>query len=66
MSSQGRTRCPACCVQPVRYAVPADRQKFDIVQSIRTRTLLRQAHPGKRLDGRFPFPAARRSAGLVP
>ena len=42
--------CPA-----VHYAMLADRLKFDIVQSIRTRTLLRQAHPQKRLDGRFHF-----------
>lgn len=40
---------------PVRYAAPTDRQKFDIVQSIRTRTLLRQAHPGKRLTGEYHF-----------
>ncbi len=46
---------PGVMVQPVHYAVPADRQKFDIVQSIRTRTLLRQAHPGKRLTGDFHF-----------
>ena len=46
---------PGVLVQPVHYAVPADRQKFDIVQSIRTGTLLRQAHPGKRLTGEFHF-----------
>ena len=42
--------CPAIC-----YATPQDRLGFDIVQSIRTRTLLRQAHPAKRLDGRYHF-----------
>ncbi len=42
--------CPA-----VHYATLTDRLKFDILQSIRTRTLLRQAHPAKRLDGRFHF-----------
>ena len=29
--------------------------KYDIVQSIRTLTLLRQEHPAKRTDGRFHF-----------
>jgi error-prone DNA polymerase len=42
--------CPA-----IHYASPGDRLKFDIVQSIRTLTLLRQEHPEKRLDGRFHF-----------
>jgi nucleotidyltransferase/DNA polymerase involved in DNA repair len=37
------------------YETPADRIKFDILQSIRTRTLLKQAHPQKRLDGDFHF-----------
>ena len=42
--------CPA-----IRYATPDDRQKFDIVQSIRTLTLLREEHPEKRRGGRFHF-----------
>jgi error-prone DNA polymerase len=42
--------CPA-----IHYATPDDRMKYDIVQSIRTLTLLRQEHPGKRLDGWFHF-----------
>ena len=42
--------CPA-----IHYASPGDRLKFDIVQSIRTLTLLRQEHPDKRMDGRFHF-----------
>ena len=42
--------CPA-----IHYAVPEDRMKYDIVQSIRTLTLLRQEHPEKRLDGRLHF-----------
>jgi DNA-directed DNA polymerase III PolC len=50
-----RDTWPGVLLQPVHYAAPADRQKFDIVQSIRTRTLLRQAHPGKRLTGEFHF-----------
>ena len=42
--------CPA-----IHYGVPGDRMKYDIVQSIRTLTLLRQEHPEKRLDGRLHF-----------
>jgi DNA-directed DNA polymerase III PolC len=40
---------------PAHYALPSDRWKYDIVQSIRTLTLLRQAHPEKRLDGEYHF-----------
>jgi hypothetical protein len=39
----------------IRYATAADRQKFDIVQSIRTLTLLQENHPEKRRGGRFDF-----------
>jgi DNA-directed DNA polymerase III PolC len=42
--------CPA-----IHYAKQEDRLKYDIVQSIRTLTLLRQEHPTKRLDGRLHF-----------
>ncbi|HEU6448927.1 MAG TPA: DNA polymerase IV [Verrucomicrobiae bacterium] len=42
--------CPA-----IHYAQPDDRLKYDIVQSIRTLTLLRQEHLDKRTDGRFHF-----------
>lgn len=42
--------CPA-----VHYAIPGDRQKYDIVQSIRTLTLLREEHPQKRANGRLHF-----------
>jgi DNA-directed DNA polymerase III PolC len=52
---QVKDALPGVLVQPVHDAAPADRQKFDIVQSIRTRTLLRQAHPGKRLTGDYHF-----------
>jgi DNA-directed DNA polymerase III PolC len=48
---------PAIAAPAVRYALPGDRQKYDIVQSIRTLTLLREAHPDKRADGRFHFRA---------
>ncbi len=51
----GATTDPALWLPAVRYAEPTDRIKFDIVQSIRTRTLLRQAHPAKRLSGDFHF-----------
>jgi DNA-directed DNA polymerase III PolC len=42
--------CPA-----IHYALAGDRQKYDIMQSIRTLTLLRQEHPDKHADGRFHF-----------
>jgi DNA-directed DNA polymerase III PolC len=40
---------------PIHYERPADRWKYDVVQSIRTLTLLRQPHPEKRLDGEYHF-----------
>lgn len=46
---------PAVACPPVHYATPDDRQKFDIVQSIRTLTLLREPHPEKRQTGRYHF-----------
>ncbi|MGA3265881.1 MAG: DNA polymerase III subunit alpha [Verrucomicrobiota bacterium] len=46
---------PAVACPAIHYAQPGDRLKYDIVQSIRTLTLLRQAHPDKRMDGRFHF-----------
>jgi DNA-directed DNA polymerase III PolC len=42
--------CPA-----IHHAQAQDRQRYDIVQSIRTLTLLRQSHPEKRLTGRYHF-----------
>ena len=42
---------PAVACPPVHYATPADRQRYDIVQSIRTLTLLREAHPEKNRGG---------------
>ena len=45
------SRCVA--MVPVHYAERDDRWKWNIVQSIRTRTLLRQTHPAKLLDGDF-------------
>jgi DNA polymerase-3 subunit alpha len=52
---KGSGAWPGVVLQPVRHAARDDRMKFDIVQSIRTRTLLRQAHPGKQLGGQFHF-----------
>ncbi len=54
---EGRARdnIPAVACPAIHYATPADRMKYDIVQSIRTLTLLRQEHPTKRLSGRFHF-----------
>ncbi|MGA2871811.1 MAG: PHP domain-containing protein, partial [Verrucomicrobiota bacterium] len=40
---------------PVHYADMADRQRYDILQSIRTLTLLREQHPDKRMGGRLHF-----------
>jgi DNA-directed DNA polymerase III PolC len=51
-SSSPIVACPS-----IHYATSADRQKFDIVQSIRTRTLLRHPHPDKRNGGRLHFRA---------
>lgn len=39
----------------IHYALPGDRLKYDIVQSVRTRTLLRQEHPEKGAGGRLHF-----------
>jgi error-prone DNA polymerase len=61
---------PVVASRPVHYARPADRGRFDVVQSIRTRTLLRQEHPRKRKGGELAFPgdgfAARWFPGCEP
>ena len=41
----------------IHYAEPKDRWKYDVVQSIRTLTLLRQDHPEKQMEGEFHFPS---------
>ncbi|MCX6904831.1 MAG: DNA polymerase III subunit alpha, partial [Verrucomicrobia bacterium] len=51
-------------VLPAHYATRQDRWKWDIVQSIRTRTLLRQEHPAKQLTGEFHFRAPAAMASL--
>jgi DNA polymerase-3 subunit alpha len=48
---------PAAACPAIHYATPAGRRQYDVVQSIRTLTLLGQAHPEKRLGGRFHFRA---------
>ena len=52
-SPSGRHPVVACPL--THYGTPADRRKFDILQSIRTLTLLGAEHPEKRGDGRFHF-----------
>jgi DNA-directed DNA polymerase III PolC len=54
---------PCVASLPVHYEAPGDRLRYDILQSIRTLTLLRQAHPEKKFDGQFHFqtPAEMRS-----
>jgi DNA polymerase III alpha subunit/nucleotidyltransferase/DNA polymerase involved in DNA repair len=54
-AERGAGSSRSALVPAIHCATPADRQKFDIVQSIRTRTLLRQTHPEKRLTGDFHF-----------
>ncbi len=49
------TLLPRVAAIPIRYEMPEDRWKYNIVQSIRTLTLLRQAHPEKRLAGEYHF-----------
>src|SRR5207253_5314552 len=54
-----QSNLPCVTSFPVHYELPSDRWKYDIIQSIRTLTLLRQAHPEKRLEGDYHFrPAA--------
>ncbi len=48
-------RFPVVACPSIRYATPGDRAKYDIVQSIRTLTLLREEHPEKDRHGRFHF-----------
>lgn len=49
---------PLVACPPAHYASPAERQRYDILQSIRTLTLLRERHsekdPGRKLHFRTP------------
>src|SRR5208283_65651 len=49
---------PCVASLPIHYEQPSDRWKYDVVQSIRTLTLLRQGHPQKRLGGEYHFRSA--------
>ncbi|MEO6183470.1 MAG: DNA polymerase III subunit alpha, partial [Verrucomicrobiota bacterium] len=51
---------PKVFSSPVHHASRDDRWKFDVVQSIRTQTLLKQTHALKQLDGIFHFPALKK------
>ncbi|HEV2435868.1 MAG TPA: DNA polymerase III subunit alpha [Verrucomicrobiae bacterium] len=53
--SDAERELPVVACPAIHYALPGDRLKYDIVQSIRTLTLLRQEHPDKRTDGRLHF-----------
>ncbi|MEN9676130.1 MAG: hypothetical protein RIS76_2026 [Verrucomicrobiota bacterium] len=56
VSAHGSPReFPAVACPAVHYGSPAERQKYDIVQSIRTLSLLREEHPEKRTGGRLHF-----------
>jgi error-prone DNA polymerase len=50
-----QTGIPQIAMVPIHYATLEDRWKYDVVQSIRTRTLLRQEHPAKQLTGDYHF-----------
>jgi nucleotidyltransferase/DNA polymerase involved in DNA repair len=58
------SRLPMVAALPVHYGAPTDRGRFDIVQSIRTLTLLRQDHPRKRLKGDYHFRTPREMHAL--
>ncbi|HEV2695002.1 MAG TPA: DNA polymerase III subunit alpha [Verrucomicrobiae bacterium] len=49
------SRFPVVACPAIHYALPGDRAKYDILQSIRTLTLLRQEHADKRSDGKLHF-----------
>jgi DNA polymerase-3 subunit alpha len=48
-------RFPSVVAPAIHYGNEADRQRYDILQSIRTLTLLRQQHPEKRMGGKLHF-----------
>ncbi len=56
--AEASDRLPRVACPRTHYSTPADRQRYDIVQSIRTLTLLREPHPAKRLGGRYHFRTA--------
>lgn len=52
-----RADSPDLALPEIRYRLPSDRPKLDVIQSIRTFTRLHEAHPEKR-RGDFHFPTA--------
>lgn len=50
-----RLRIPLTAGAESHYRTPAERLQFDVLQSIRTRTLLHQQHPDKLPPGRYHF-----------
>ena len=52
----GANRFPVVACPAIHYALPGDRMKYDILQSIRTLTLLRRATPGETNGRTLPFP----------
>ncbi len=56
------TDCTRVALPEIRYRSPADRQKFAVIQSIRTLTRLHETHPEKR-RGDFHWPTAAEVAG---
>lgn len=52
---EGRAPLPCVASLPIHYRAAEDRLKYDIVQSIRTLTLLGQEHPEKRFGGDYHF-----------
>jgi DNA polymerase-3 subunit alpha len=49
---------PAVAAPAIHYATEADKQRYDILQSIRTLTLLREQHADKRMGGKYHFRTA--------
>lgn len=54
-SREAAAGLPAAAAPSVHYAAPGQRRHYDIVQSIRTLTLLEQPHPEKHRGGRRHF-----------
>lgn len=54
-SLKDASRFPIVAAPAIHYATAEDRKKYDILQSIRTLTLLRQKHPEKRSNGQLHF-----------
>ncbi|MBV9462721.1 MAG: PHP domain-containing protein, partial [Verrucomicrobiae bacterium] len=53
---------PRLFLPEIRYAKPEHRRRYDVIQSIRTLTMLDEAHPEKRRGGEFHFPGPDRLA----